>query len=127
MLLESCPTRILLPNEEADKGGTDAVLGPRDLYTLFGLNEAEIAILKNAVKKRHYYYTSPEGRRLFELALGPLALAFTAVSSREDVARVLNLIGTHGENWRGAWLRERGLDPNLPNQEEPSDALASAA
>ena len=71
VLLESCPTRILLPNEEADKGGTDAVLGPRDLYTLFGLNEAEIAILKNAVKKRHYYYTSPEGRRLFELALGP--------------------------------------------------------
>jgi type IV secretion system protein VirB4 len=127
VLLESCPTRILLPNEEADKGGTDAVLGPRDLYTLFGLNEAEIAILKNAVKKRHYYYTSPEGRRLFELALGPLALAFTAVSSREDVARVLNLIGTHGENWREAWLREHGLDPKLLNKEEPTDALVSAA
>ena len=127
VLLESCPTRILLPNEEADKGGTDAVLGPRDLYTLFGLNEAEIAILKNAVKKRHYYYTSPEGRRLFELALGPLALAFTAVSSREDVARVLKIIDAHGENWREAWLRERGLDPNLLNIKEPEDALLSAA
>jgi type IV secretion system protein VirB4 len=127
VLLESCPTRILLPNEEADKGGTDAVLGPRDLYTLFGLNGAEIQILKSAVKKRHYYYTSPDGRRLFELALGPLAVAFTAVSSREDVARVLKLIDGHGEGWREAWLRERGLDPNLLNNKEPADALLSAA
>jgi type IV secretion system protein VirB4 len=127
VLLESCPTRILLPNEEADKGGTDAVLGPRDLYTLFGLNEAEIQILKSAVKKRHYYYTSPDGRRLFELTLGPLALAFTAVSSREDVARVLKLIDGYGEGWREAWLRERGLDPNLLTKKEPADALLSAA
>jgi type IV secretion system protein VirB4 len=127
VLLESCSTRILLPNEEADKGGTEAVLGPRDLYTLFGLNEAEIQILKSAVKKRHYYYTSPDGRRLFELALGPLALAFTALSSREDVARVLKLIDAHGQGWREAWLRERGLDPNLLTKNEPADALLSAA
>ncbi len=127
MLLESCPTRILLPNEEADKGGTEAVLGPRDLYTLFGLNEAEIQILKSAVKKRHYYYTSPDGRRLFELALGSLALAFTAVSSREDVARVLKLIDGHGEGWPEVWLRERGLDPNLLTKMGLTDALLSAA
>jgi type IV secretion system protein VirB4 len=127
VLLESCPTRILLPNEEADKGGTDAVLGPRDLYTLFGLNEAEIQIIKSAVKKRHYYYTSQDGRRLFELALGRLAVAFTAVSSREDVARVLKLIDVHGEGWREAWLRERGLDPNLLDKKEPADALLPAA
>jgi type IV secretion system protein TrbE len=127
VLLESCPTRILLPNEEADKGGTESVLGPRDLYTLFGLNEAEIQLLKSAVKKRHYYYTSPEGRRLFELALGTLALAFTAVSSREDVALVLKLIETEGEDWRQAWLRERGLDPDLLLQKEAADALAFAA
>jgi type IV secretion system protein VirB4 len=127
VLLESCPTRILLPNEEADKKGTESVLGPRDLYTLFGLNEAEIQILKNAVKKRHYYYTSPEGRRLFELALGPLALAFTAVSSREDVATVLKLMETEGDRWRAAWLHERGLDPKLLARREAADALAFAA
>ena len=68
-----------------------------------------------------------EKGRLFELALGPLALAFTAVSSREDVARVLKLIESHGEGWREAWLRERGLDPNLFTKKEPADALLSAA
>jgi type IV secretion system protein VirB4 len=80
---------------------------------MIGLNETEIEILKSAVKKRHYYYTSPEGRRLFELGLGPLALAFTAVSSREDVARVRALIQLHEQNWPRAWLSERGLDPEL--------------
>jgi type IV secretion system protein VirB4 len=111
VLLESCPTKILLPNEEADKGGSDQIPGPRDLYTLIGLNETEIHLLKNAVKKRHYYYTSPEGRRLFELGLGPVALAFAAVSSREDVARVRTLIDQHGPDWTRTWLAERGLDP----------------
>ena len=81
---KSCPTKILLPNEEADKSGTGDVPGPLDLYRMIGLNDTEIDLLKSAVKKRHYYYTSVEGRRLFELGLGPVALAFTAVSSRED-------------------------------------------
>jgi type IV secretion system protein VirB4 len=111
VLLESCPTKILLPNEEADKGGSGGVPGPLDLYRLIGLNDTEIELLKSAVKKRHYYYTSPEGRRLFELGLGPVALAFTAVSSREDVARVRALIQRHGQGWPRAWIAERGLNP----------------
>ena len=40
-------------------------------------------VLKSAVKKRHYYYTSPDGCRLFELALGPLALVFTGERALE--------------------------------------------
>src|SRR5262249_23949725 len=127
VLLESCPTKILLPNEEADKGGSGGVTGPLDLYRMIGLNETEIEILKSAVKKRHYYYTSPEGRRLFELGLGPLALAFTAVSSREDVALVLRLIDTHGEDWRQAWLRERGVDPKLFQAKQAAGVLMIAA
>jgi type IV secretion system protein VirB4 len=111
VLLESCPTKILLPNEEADKGGSGGVPGPLDLYRLIGLNDTEIGLLKSAVKKRHYYYTSPEGRRLFELGLGPVALAFTAVSSREDIARVRALIQRHGQGWPWAWIAERGLNP----------------
>ena len=111
VLLESCPTKILLPNEEADKGGSGAVAGPRDLYQLIGLNETEIDLIKSATKKRHYYYTSAEGRRLFDLRLGPVALAFTAVSSREDLALVRALMQTHGENWTRPWLEHRGLDP----------------
>src|SRR5208282_4998477 len=124
VLLESCPTKILLPNEEADKGGSGGVPGPLDLYRLIGLNDTEIEILKSAVKKRHYYYTSPEGRRLFELGLGPVALAFTAVSSREDVARVRALIDVHGKAWAGHWLRERGVTANSFS-EGGQDALAA--
>ncbi len=127
VLLESCLTKILLPNEEADKAGEGQVLGPRDLYTLFGLNAAEIEILKTAVKKRHYYYISPLGRRVFDLNLGPLARAFTAVSSREDVARVRALIETHGAKWTGVWLEERGLDPRLLSQSNSAKEIAHAA
>jgi type IV secretion system protein TrbE len=127
VLLESCPTKILLPNEEADKGGSAQVIGPRDLYTLVGLNETEIDILKTSVKKRHYYYTSPEGRRLFELGLGPVALAFTSVSSREDLARVRALIAEYGPLWTRHWLAERGVDPALIENLGGLDDLQIAA
>ncbi len=127
VLLESCPTKILLPNEEADKGGSEHVAGPRDLYAVIGLNETEIDILKGAVKKRHYYYTSAEGRRLFELGLGPIALAFTAVSSREDVARVRALIAEHGDGWTARWLTERGLDAKAVFSQEVTNAVQIAA
>ncbi len=124
VLLEACPTKILLPNEEADKGGTEAVMGPRDLYALFGLNDAEIELIKTGVKKRHYYTTSPQGRRLFELKLGPLALAFAGVSSREDIARIRALIASHGEAWSEAWLGARGVDPALLTQDKEAGHAA---
>jgi type IV secretion system protein TrbE len=109
VLIEACPTKILLPNEEADKEGTGNVLGPRDLYTLFGCNAAEIDILKSAQRKRHYYYVSPAGRRLFDLALGPLALSFTGVSDKATLARIRQLIDNYGSQWAFEWLQERGL------------------
>jgi type IV secretion system protein VirB4 len=109
VLIESCPTKILLPNTEAHKSGTGEVLGPRDIYALFGLNDAEIDIVASAIPKRDYYYSSPIGRRLFELNLGPVARAFTAVSAREDVARVKQLIAAKGEAWPFAWLKQQGV------------------
>jgi type IV secretion system protein VirB4 len=110
VLIESCPTKILLPNPEADTGGTAAHPGPRDLYRMIGLNEAQLQILKTAVKKRHYYYLSPEGRRLFDLNLGPVALAFVGVSDRESLAYLRQLAERHGEQWPWVWLRERGVN-----------------
>lgn len=109
VLVESCPTKILLPNEEADKTGTSQHLGPRDLYTILGLNETQIQILKTAIKKHHYYYLSPEGRRLFNLGLGPVALSFVAVSDRKTLAYLRELKATHGERWPWVWLQERGV------------------
>ena len=110
VLLEACPTKILLPNEEADKAGTEAMPGPRDLYALFGLNDAQIDIIRTSTKKRHYYYMSPEGRRLFDLSLGPVALSFVGVSDKEQLARVRDLAARHGSAWPMAWMDERRVD-----------------
>lgn len=110
VLLEQCPTKILLPNKEADLRGTKETPGPADLYTMFGLNSKEINILKNGQYKRMYYYKSPLGRRIFELGLKPLALAFVAVSDKEDLAVVRSMIAEHGSDWPLSWLKYKGVD-----------------
>jgi Type IV secretory pathway, VirB4 components len=101
--------KILLPNEEANKGGTENHLGPKDLYTVMGMNEAQIHILETAIKKRHYYYVSPEGRRLFDLGLGPIALSFVAVSDKATLAHLRELKSTKGDAWPYEWLKERRI------------------
>jgi type IV secretion system protein TrbE len=110
VLIESCPTKILLPNEEANKSGTEHHMGPKDLYTIMGLNDAQIHILETAMKKRHYYYVSPEGRRLFDLGLGPIALSFAAVSDKETLAHLRHLKATKGDQWPYEWLKERRIN-----------------
>ena len=110
VLLESCETKILLPNEEADKMGGPGTPGPGDLYRLIGLNDAQIALIKNATKKRQYYYTSSLGRRLFDLGLGPVALSFVAVSDKESLNRISELEQQHGSLWPREWLRYRGVE-----------------
>ena len=110
VLIESCPTKILLPNEEADKSGGDRHSGPRELYAMMGLNDTEIGILKTARRRRQYYYTSPDGRRVFDLNLGPVALAFVGVSDKPQIARVKALAQQHGADWPFAWLNELGVN-----------------
>lgn len=110
VLLEQCPTKILLPNVEADLHGTKENPGPADLYHMFGLNDKEIQLLKTSRYKRQYYYKSPLGRRLFELGLGPLALSFVAVSDKDSLAKINFLQEKAGANWPIAWLENRGVD-----------------
>jgi type IV secretion/conjugal transfer VirB4 family ATPase len=107
VLMESCPTKIMLPNEEADKTGTAEVPGPGDLYRMMGLNDAQIGIIKTAIKKRHYYYTSLAGRRLFDLGLGPVALAFVAVSDKESIRQIERLEEYFGASWPEHWLKQQ--------------------
>ena len=101
VLMESCPTKILLPNREAMSDN----LMP--LYQDIGLNEHQTRLLSMSTPKQDYYVISPDGRRRVQLALGPVALAFTAVSSRKDVQRVRLLMREHGRRWPLEWLRER--------------------
>lgn len=109
VLIESCPTRIFLPNAEAEVEGTEEHPGPRDFYAAQGLNATEIAIVKNAIPKRHYYLWSPEGRRLFDLGLGPVVLSFAGVSDKETIAHLDWLAQREGERWPFAWLEEREI------------------
>jgi type IV secretion system protein VirB4 len=103
VLNESCPTKIFLPNLTANQ---DIQL---DLYRGLGLNSAQINIITNAAPKREYYVTSSEGRRLINLALSPLALAFVGASSKVHIATIKNLIQENGQTWPRAWLVERGV------------------
>ena len=102
-IVESCPTRLFLPNERALEPQIMAI------YRRFGLNDRQIEILARAAPKRDYYCQSRRGNRLFELGLGPVALAFTAASSKSDQAAIAELTVQHGRTgFAAAWLRRRG-------------------
>ncbi|WP_442756057.1 conjugal transfer protein TrbE [Methylocystis sp. JAN1] len=104
-IVESCPTRIFLPNERA--------IEPQilSIYRRFGLNDRQIEIIARATPKRDYYCQSRRGNRLFELGLGPVALALCAASSKSDQKRIAEVSAEAGrEGFARAWLSARGLD-----------------
>lgn len=104
VIVESTATKIFLPNVYARDDETSA------LYRRMGLNARQIEILATAVPKRDYYYVSEKGRRLYQLALGPLALAFVGASDKDSVAAIKALEARYGKDWVDEWLRMRGLD-----------------
>ncbi|WP_243545437.1 conjugal transfer protein TrbE [Pseudodesulfovibrio tunisiensis] len=101
VLVESCPTKILLPNLAARQ---DRQVG---LYQGMGLNSRQIDIVAQSVPKQDYYVISPEGRRLISLALGPLALSFVGVSDKESIAEIRKLEAEFGRKWPEEWVRLR--------------------
>ena len=103
VLKESCPTKICLPNGAARESGT------REFYERIGFNERQIEIVAGALPKREYYVASPDGRRLFDMALGPVALAFAGASGKDDLKRIELLRQSYGLGWPAHWLMERGI------------------
>ncbi|WP_319798668.1 conjugal transfer protein TrbE [Nitrobacter sp.] len=118
-IIESCPTRLLLPNERAIE---PQILG---VYRRFGLNDRQIEILARATPKRDYYCQSRRGNRLFELGLSEVGLALCAASSKSDQALIANIVAEHGrDGFLEAWLNARDvgwavdLIPSLAIQEK---------
>jgi type IV secretion system protein TrbE len=104
-IVESCPTRLFLPNERAIEPQITSI------YRRFGLNDRQIEIIARGTPKRDYYCQSRRGNRLFELGLGEVALAFTAASSKSDQTAIARIIGECGrDDFAAGWLRHKGLD-----------------
>jgi type IV secretion system protein VirB4 len=103
-LIESCPTRIFLPNDRASEPQQQRI------YEAFGLNSAERDLLAAAIAKRDYYYQSPLGRRLFQLSLGEIALSVCAASDPDALRLVRTCEAQRGDFpfWR-IFLAARGL------------------
>ena len=103
-IIESCASRIFLPNPQA----TEPQI--RTIYEGFGLNSRQIEIVATAEPKRDYYYQSRLGNRLFDLDLGPVALAFASASMPQD-QRDIDAVraGAQPGGFAADWLRHRGL------------------
>ena len=105
LITESCPTKILLPNPEAET----PVMAP--VYAAMDLNPREIAQIASAYRKREYYYKSPRGGRLFELDLGPVArtllMPLAGMTPDESRKRVEAAVAAHGDDF----LKSLTIDP----------------
>lgn len=90
-IIESCPQRIFLPNDRAIEPQG------RDIYGRFGLNHRQIELISRATSKRQYYLQSARGNRLFELGLGPVALALCGAADPASQKRIDEILAVHGE------------------------------
>ena len=106
VIVESTATKIFLPNVHARDEEASA------LYRRMGLNTRQIEILSTAQPKRQYYSVSNDGRRLYDLALGPLTLAFVGASDKESIATIKHLISKYGDGWVQQWLEIKALKLN---------------
>ncbi len=103
-VIESCLSRIFLPNARAIEPES------REAYKRLGLNARQIETIARAVPKRDYWFQSSAGCRLFELALGPVALAVCGASRAEDLAAIDRMIAENGRDaFAPTWLRSWGL------------------
>jgi type IV secretion system protein VirB4 len=106
-ILDSCFTRILLPNPSAANDDM------KDLYTGYlGLNRKQVSLIAGATMKRQYYYAAPNSRnyRMFDLGLTPASLAFVGASNKDDLKKIRELQSEYGAEWPAYWLKYRGLE-----------------
>jgi type IV secretion/conjugal transfer VirB4 family ATPase len=104
-ILESCPQRVFLSNDRAVEPQA------RESYERFGLNERQIELIARATPKRQYYLQSHRGNRLFELGLGPVALAVCGASDPASQTLIDTILSEHDrEDFASRFLSARGLD-----------------
>ena len=75
----------------------------------FGLNARQVEILSIATPKRDYYAQTARGNRLFELGLGPIALALCGASDPATYARIDSLLADGEDEFAARFLAVSGL------------------
>lgn len=103
-IIESCPQRIFLPNTSAIEPHVRAA------YESFGLNARQIELIARATPKRDYYLQSAQGNRLFDLALGRIALGLCGSSDPAAQRLIDRLIGEGRRGFLARFLEARDLN-----------------
>ncbi len=93
IILESCLTKILLPNIEAKNDVS------KPLYKKLGLSDGHVDIISSMMPKRDYFYMSPEGKRIMNLELDPYTLKFFD-ADMEHVKIARKIEGNFYEQWK---------------------------
>jgi type IV secretion system protein VirB4 len=102
-ILESCKTKILLPNAEAT-GAT------REFYRRVGLSDHQIAMLATAMPKREYWFQGPDGCGMVDLALTDEELAVVGAGSADDVRLTRSLSLRYPDDFPARIFEANGLD-----------------
>jgi hypothetical protein len=125
-IIESCQTRLLLPNERAIEPQITAI------YRRFGLNDRQIEIIARHAQAR---LLLPVAARQPPVRAGPVGRRAGALRRllQDRPGAIARLFAEHGRaGFLAAWLRHRGvgwaadLIPNLTNLEKCHDLAAPA-
>jgi len=74
------------------------------------LNAKQLQLVGAATPKREYYFTCPDGNRLIDLGLGPVALSVVGSSNKNDQILMSQLLTQHGRaEFAEAFFRAKGL------------------
>lgn len=107
VILESCPTKIYLPNRDLAPGSQI-----EELYYEFGLNEREIALIRSAQPKREYYFKS-DGGKIINLNINSLELAYVGASSPTDQATcelIYKEVEGDVDKFNERWKKYKGVE-----------------
>ena len=94
VLLESCKTKIFLPNPAAK---TDEA---RNQYRALGVKETQINLISAITPKQDYYLVKPDGQRIVDFLLGPVALSILGNTSTAASKRAARLYAENPTFWK---------------------------
>ena len=100
VLLESCPTKIFLPNAEAQ----GRIIGAQ--YAALGLEPAEIGLIASIQPKQDYFIIQPAGKRVVSFPLGRAAMSLLARTGADDSARAARLFEENPDYWKEELLSD---------------------